>query len=148
MKIRFATVDDLPSIIDLGSQLHEESEFSGMDFDGNVIKETLSGLIDRQQFLVVAEDSNGCIAGAMAGSISRSWFGNDMVATDLALIVSKDSRGGLIAYRLVKYFIYWSKLAGVKQIRPGVSTGNKNAETLYERLGFKRCGSNYLMEGV
>lgn len=148
MKLRLATVNDLPDIVVLGRQLHEESTFASMDFDMEIVKETLTDLMNKNQFVVVAEDINGTVIGGMAGSVTQSWFGNDLIANDLSLFVRKDHRGGLIAYRLIQYFVHWARLAGAKQIRPGVITGNENAEALYERLGFKRCGSTYLMEGV
>lgn len=148
MKLRLATINDLPDLVVLGRQLHQESTFSAMDYDGEIVKESLADLINKNQFVVVAEDINGIVVGVMAGSVNQSWFGNDLIASDLVLLIRKDRRGGVIAVRLIQHFVHWAKLAGAKQIRPGVTTGNKNAEALYERLGFQRCGSTYFMEGV
>lgn len=148
MKLRLATVNDLPELVVLGRQLHQESTYSSMDYDDEIVKETLTDLMNKNQFVVVAEDINRSVVGVMAGSVRESWFGKDLIANDLVLLIRKDLRGGLIAYRLIKNFVLWAKLAGAKQIRPGITTGNENADTLYERLGFKRCGSTYFMEGV
>lgn len=148
MKLRLATVNDLPALCILGKELHDESTFKSMDFDPEILKESLTDLINKNQFLVVAEDINGDVIGVMAGSVTQSWFGSDSIANDLSLIVTKDRRGGLAAYRLIESFVKWAKLAGAKQIRPGVATGSSSADVLYERLGFKRCGSTYFMEGV
>lgn len=148
MKIRFATVDDIGKIINLGREIHDESTFSGMDYSGDIVRQTLTNLINERQFVVIAEDLDGAVIGAMIGYASMSWFGKDYVANDLSLAVRGDRRGGFIAYNLVKHFVKWARLAGAKQIRPSVATGNRNADSLYERLGFERCGSTYLMEGV
>ncbi|OZB46485.1 MAG: hypothetical protein B7X60_08535 [Polynucleobacter sp. 39-45-136] len=148
MKLRLATVNDLPDLVMLGKQLHQESTFSTMDYDGEIVKQSLTDLINKNQFVVVTEDINGIVIGVMAGSVTQSWFGNDLIASDLVLLVRQDRRGGLIAHRLIQHFVHWAKLAGAKQIRPGVTTGNESAQALYERLGFKRCGSTYFMEGV
>ena len=148
MKLRLATINDLPDLVLLGRQMHEESTFASMDFDMEIVKETLADLMNKNQFVVVAEDINGTVIGGMAGSVTQSWFGKDLIANDLALFIRQDHRGGLIAYKLIQHFVRWARLAGANQIRPGVTTGNKNAEALYERLGFKRCGSTYFMEGV
>ena len=148
MKLRLATVNDLPDIVVLRRQLHEDTTFASMDFDMEIITETITDLMNKNQFVVVAEDINGTVIGGMAGSVTQSWFGKDLIANDLSLFVRQDHRGGFIAYRLIQHFVRWARLAGAKQIRPGVITGNENAEALYERLGFKRCGSTYFMEGV
>jgi L-amino acid N-acyltransferase YncA len=147
MNLRLATIDDLPEICVLGRAMHEESSFAPMDFDNEVVKETLTNLMHKNQFVVVAEGTNGEIIGGMAGSVTQSWFGNDSVANDLCIFIHKDHRGGLLAVKLIKLFVQWAKLAGAKQIRPGVVSGNRTAESLYERLGFKRTGATFCMEG-
>lgn len=147
-RIRLATSDDLAEIARLGRLMHDESTFAPMDYDVDRVKETIGDLIDKKQFVVVAEDNNGDIVGGMAGMVTQSWFGSDMVANDLALFVAPDRRGGLLAARLIEAFVMWARLAGAKQIRPGVITGNAVAERLYARLGFARCGSTFVMEGV
>jgi L-amino acid N-acyltransferase YncA len=143
-----ATPDDLPAIVVLGRVMHEESSFAPMDYDVDRVKETISDLMNKSQFVVVAEDKNGEVIGGMAGMVTQSWFGNDMVANDLALFIHPDHRGSMLVVRLVKTFVHWAKLAGAKQIRPGVISGSRTAEALYDRLGFTRCGATFCMEGV
>lgn len=143
-----ATPDDLPAIVVLGRVMHEESSFAPMDYDVDRVKETISDLMNKSQFVVVAEGTNGEVIGGMAGMVTQSWFGNDMVANDLALFIHPDHRGGLVVVRLVKAFVHWAKLAGAKQIRPGVVSGSRTAEALYDRLGFTRCGATFCMEGA
>lgn len=148
MKLRMATPDDLPAIVVLGRVMHQESSFAPMDYDVDRVKETISDLMNKSQFVVVAEDTNGEVIGGMAGMVTQSWFGNDMVANDLAVFIHPDHRGGLLVVRLVKAFVHWAKLAGAKQIRPGVVSGSRTAEALYDRLGFTRCGATFCMEGA
>lgn len=148
MKLRMATVDDLPAIVMLGRVMHQESSFAPMNYDMDRVKGTISDLINKSQFVVVAEDTNGEVIGGMAGMVTQSWFGRDMVANDLALFVASDARGGMAAIKMMKAFVHWAKLAGAKQIRPGVTTGHARAEKLFERLGFARCGASFVMEGV
>lgn len=148
MKLRMATVDDLPALAVLGREMHETSSYAPMDYDPERLKETISELMNKSQFVVVAEDTNGEVIGGMAGMVTQSWFGRDMVANDLALFVTGDARGGMAAIKMMKAFVHWAKLAGAKQIRPGVTTGHARAEKLFERLGFARCGASFVMEGV
>lgn len=148
MKLRMATVDDLPVIVMLGRVMHQESSFAPMNYDMDRVKGTISDLINKSQFVVVTEDTNGEVIGGMVGMVTQSWFGRDMVANDLALFVAGDARGGMAAIKMMKAFVHWAKLAGAKQIRPGVTTGHERAEQLFERLGFARCGASFVMEGV
>lgn len=148
MKLRMATVDDLPAIVVLGRVMHQESSFAPLDYSVDRVKETISDLMDKSQFVVVAEDTNGEVIGCMAGMCTQSWFGSDMVANDLAIFIHPDHRGGMLAVKLIKTFVHWAKLAGAKQIRPGVVTGSRTAEALYDRLGFTRCGATFCMEGA
>lgn len=148
MNLRMATLDDLPAIVVLGRQMHASSTYAPMDYDPDRVKETVACLLDKSQFVVVAEDTNGQVVGGMLGTVTQSWFGQDMVANDLALFVSQDARGGMAAVRLLKAFVQWAKLAGAKQIRPGVTTGHVRAEQLFDKLGFTRCGASFVMQGV
>lgn len=148
MKLRMATHDDLADICVLGRVMHDESTFAPMNYDVNRVKETISDLIDKSQFVVVAEGTNGELIGGMAGMVTQSWFGSDMVATDLAVFIKPDQRGGMVAIKMMRAFVQWAKLAGARQIRPSVHTGDERAEKLFERLGFARCGASFVMEGV
>lgn len=148
MKLRLATMDDLPALAVLGREMHDTSSYAGMDYDADRLKKTITELMNKSQFVVVAEGTNGELIGGMLGMCTQSWFGRDMVANDLALFVTRDERGGMAAVKLIKAFVQWAKLAGAKQIRPGVTTGHERAEKLFERLGFARCGASFVMEGV
>ncbi len=147
MRIRLATTDDLNEMSDLGLDFHVNSTFSSMNYSKDDVEKTIRNLIENNQFVVVAESDNKEIIGVMLGLIEKSWFGKDFIASDLTLLVKKNFRGGLVAFRLVKSFIKWAKLAGASQIRPGVSSGNFEADVFYKRLGFLKCGSNFYMTG-
>ena len=148
MRLRLATVDDLPALCVLGRLLCNETSLAGMDFDNDKFKETVLDLIDKNQLVQVAEDTNGEVIGAMLCKVAPTWFGNDLIATEMGLFIHPGHRGGMLAVKMIKTFVRWAKLAGAKQIRPGVITGNDIAVGIYERLGFRRCGATFLMEGV
>ena len=148
MRLRLATPEDLPALCVLGRLMRDETTFAGMDFDNDRFKEAVQELIDKNQLVQVAEDKNGEVVGAMLCQVKPTWFGNDLIATELGLFIHPDHRGGALAARFIKTFVKWARLAGAKQIRPGVITGCDVAVKLYERLGFRRCGATFLMEGV
>lgn len=148
MKLRLATMHDLPAICVLGRIMHEESTFAPMDYDIDCVKDTIIDLMEKSQLVLVAEDTNGEVIGGILGKVTQTWFGKDMVANELGLFIHPDHRGGMLAVKLVKTFVAWARMAGAKQIRPGVISGCEVAELLYDRLGFRRCGATFLMEGV
>ena len=145
MKIRLATLDDLPKIAQLGRDMHEASTFSTLDYDAEIVKATIGRLINESQFVVVAENINGEVVGGMAGQVVPSWFGKDSVANDMAIFISPGERGGLRAVQFIEAFTLWAKLAGAKQVRPSVTTGHERAAELYEAMGFTRCGASFYM---
>ena len=148
MRLRMATVADLPAICVLGRAMHQESTFAPMDYDIDCVKETIADLMEKSQLVLVAEDTNGEVIGGILGKVTQTWFGKDMVANELGLFIHPDHRGGMLAVKLIKTFVTWARMAGAKQIRPGVISGCEVAELLYERLGFRRCGATFVMEGA
>jgi L-amino acid N-acyltransferase YncA len=145
MTIRLATLDDLPAISHMGREMHGASGFAGLDYDEDAVKATFARMIDQKQFVAVAEN-NGQIIGGMAGRVEKTWFGADSVAVDVALFVMPDQRGAMRAVEMINAFVHWSRLAGARQVRPGVTTGSIEAEKLYTQLGFARCGAQFMLD--
>lgn len=143
MKLRSGTLEDIPSLVELGRQMHGESSFAPMDFDGEVFGATLLSLIETGQFLVVAENESGDVVGGMLGVAYQSWFGKNLMVNDMGLCLRPDVRGGMTAARLIHAFVAWGEEKGAKQIRAGVTTRYEGAERLYEGLGFDRVGAAF-----
>jgi len=125
--------------------MHAESpRFSRLEFVGDKLRATLTQLLEAPGgFLWVAEHE-GRLIGGMAAVALPHWCSNDLVASDLALFVAPQHRGGLAVLRLVNRYRKWAQMemaAAIVQL--GVSTGVQTETTtlLFERLGFKRCGA-------
>ena len=142
MIVRNATNDDCSQIAALGGELPRISSLSPMDYDEAKTATSIASFIDQGQFVQVMDD--GLICGYLIGAAFPSWFGYDLIATDFAWYVSPGHKGSG-ALRMMRSFIKWCKAKGVKQIRPGVSTGDKRAVEIYKRLGFSTAGENLLM---
>lgn len=141
-RLRVATSADFPAMMELGREMHAQSNFAPMHFDPEKIAATAQGLLDESQFVVVAE-ADGEIVGYMLGMILPSWFGRDYVANDLNLYVRP--KHAMTAVKLIRAFVAWARMAGAKQIRPGVSTGSEAAQRLYEAYGFEPAGKAYVL---
>ena len=141
--IREATLEDIPALLALGQWMASESpRFSRLSFSRDRLTATLAQLIQSPQgFLWVAEEGGGMVGG-MAALIHPHWFSDDLVASDLALFMSPQARGGMAAARLLRHYKAWAMAHGAVLVQAGVSTGlrTENTAQLYERMGFERCG--------
>ena len=114
-----------------------------MDFSEVKAKHAVISFIEGGQFVMVI-DIDGEISGVMIGIVFPTWFGSDLIAVDIALYVKPECRG-FASVRLVKQFIAWAKDKGAKQIRPGISTGDKSDGRIYRSLGFKDLGESFYL---
>lgn len=141
--IRDATDDDVPALLALGRLMHAESpRFSRLDFSAPRLAGTLRGLIAGGQFMLVGTSDSGKILGGMAAMLLPHWCSDDLVATDLALFIAPEARGGLLPARLLSRYVRWARARGAVLIQAGVTTGVETETTarLYERTGLTRCG--------
>ena len=84
----------------------------------------------------------GQIVGLMVGFVSEPYFGPGCLASDLALFVPENVRGGLIAAALIRRFEAWAQARGASEVQLGITTGVHHDRTaaLYARLGFAPFG--------
>lgn len=147
--IRDATIADLPQLLDLGSQmLAEAPSFARLPFSARQLEATLTNLIAEPAGLVAVAEREGCIVGALVANAGMHWASEAVVACELALFVSADARGSLVAARLVARLKQFAHESGAALCRAGASTGvcNQLVVSLYERAGFKVCGTSLQFE--
>lgn len=144
IKIRTATRQDMPIIISLGRAMHAESRYHTLSFSPIKVASTFAQLMSGGGCVFVAEQDNEIIGG-IAGFISQPWYGVESVLNEIALFLSPEHRGGLVAARLIKAFVAWGKAQGCVLIQSGVVSGveQDRTEKLYQRLGGKLHGSLY-----
>lgn len=141
--IRKADADDIPSLVRLGREMHEEAPtFNIHDFDEEkLIALAHSPAMTEHGASFIAE-INGEAIGMFCGVVVPHYFGHTLMANDLCLFVTKPKRGGTAAYRLIKAFEAWAIAHGAVVLRFGISTGVEADKTLklYEKLGYKLEG--------
>lgn len=145
--IRAARHSDIPRIIELGTILHQTTDYAALDFDADKVGNFMSHLIAGAGVVFVSE-INGVVVGGMAGGIVDQWFNNDLIAYDYSIFVEPGRRNGVIAMRLVRAFEEWARLKGAKQIHMGIGTGVnvEGTSRLYESLGLKHFGPLFIKE--
>lgn len=88
----------------------------------------------------VSTNDRGVIVGFILGFCTEHYFTTEKIASDMAVYVLPEFRGGSHVARLIKGFANWAKSQGAKSVSLGISTGNdvERIAQLYEALGFKR----------
>ncbi len=143
LTIRMADTDDLPSLVRLGREMHQEAPtFNMLDFDEHKLVALFNspGMVEHGACFI-AED-NGEAIGMFCGVVVPHFFGHSLMANDLCLFITKSRRGGTAAYRLIKAFESWALAHGAAALRFGISTNVEPDRTLklYEKLGYKLEG--------
>lgn len=145
--VRAGTVDDIPALLVLGRAMHAESRFRTVRYVPERVEATLRAVLGGAGCIFVAERA-GEIVGGFVGLLVPYYFSDEKCASDLAIFVRPDRRGGILAASLIHAYIDWAREQGVRHVEIGVSTGVHPEKTgaLLERLGLKPQGGLYVME--
>lgn len=141
--IRPATLDDLPRLLALGRAMHAESRYSVLSYSADKVLNML--MLVMQRGLVLVAERDGQVIGGFAGIVEPHWFSTDLIATDLALFVEPNKRGGFAAAALVGGFLDWAEQRGAKMTDILINTGVRIEATakLFDRLGGTQAGLIY-----
>ncbi|EAB6210851.1 GNAT family N-acetyltransferase [Salmonella enterica subsp. enterica serovar Mississippi] len=140
--IRVAQLGDIPKIIELGRELHEESCYSSQQFDTDIAEQKIASLINGDGVVFLAEQ-DGVIIGGFAGGLSQQWFSKEKIAFDYSLFISKSCRHGITALKLIRAFEYWAKEVGASRVVIGITTKIHPEATarLYKAAGYQPSGN-------
>lgn len=145
-RIRPATREDLPALIEMGRQLHDESpRYQGMEFKPAKLErlfDSLQGTLLAQPGCVFVAERGDYIIGMTVGIIAERWFSDELYLTDLTMFVRPEHRGGSAFPKLVRALEGWAASEKITEIALGVSTEIHAQETsrMYERLGYRLAG--------
>ena len=123
----------------LGHLMKIEGAFVNCDWD----EQKLLNLFEQPNiFCVLGQNEGGEYVSFFLGMVCQQFFGNDWVATDLAMYVHPDYRGGSYFVRMTKEFEIWARNVGAKEIYLGQSTGIniEKTKSMFERLGYQPIG--------
>ncbi|WP_186187909.1 GNAT family N-acetyltransferase [Burkholderia gladioli] len=141
--IRDATVDDIPSLVELGARMAAESpRYRRLAFSGEKLAALFTRLIEWEDgFLMVAEH-DGEQVGVMAACVLEHWMSTDRVASEFGLFVLPEHRGRPSALRLARAYQSWARTRGAREITFGISTGVHVEQTarFYRAIGLVDAG--------
>ena len=89
MKLRVATVQDIPALVEFGESFIKESpNYQDRPYDNDKVADHFKSLI-KHGALFVAEE-NSVICGGFAGGISSDWFNGQKIAFDYVMYVKPE----------------------------------------------------------
>lgn len=141
---RYPDAGAMAEMIRLGREMHADSTYAHVPYDVDDMTQIMgNALACPERIYVAAAYRNGLVVGGMLGRIEPYYFNRAVkVASDMALYVTPDSRGGVGAKELIADFEAWARENGAVDVVLG-STASKTpaaAALLYERLGYGRLG--------
>lgn len=144
IKVRLGTLDDVPAIVALGAVMHAESpRFSRFPYSPEKVADVVATMLcNPKNVVIVADHSDQGIVGMFGGFIAEHYFSTAKYASDVAMFIHPDHRGGSVVVRVLKTFEEWAISQGAIEIAPGISTEVQADRTLqlYSRLGYRLSG--------
>ena len=131
---------DLPQILELGRQFHQESHFGDTQYDEVKVRMLLEKSLELPHKLFLAYDDQ--FQGVTLLQMGTQFFNNDLWAGDQAFYVTPNSRGSGLANELLQAGQTWAKQEGAAEFvifhNAGINTDT--ARKYYESKGFSLSG--------
>jgi hypothetical protein len=131
----------------MGKRMHGDSLFNAMEFNDEQV--TSIGMMARESdtmFLhVIVDVEQDVPVGMLLATLSPSFFGKDLVANDLLLLIEDEHRGhcGSALKEITSRYKNWAFHKGAKRVYLATSTGLMAEKTkeAYEACGFRQVGT-------
>lgn len=148
MKIRFATLDDIPAFVEMARTFHSLTRFREYDYNPERVAANLGAVIENPRgthCFFVAEDSDGKPVGGLIGCVESHFFSDRLVASLIHYDVLPEKRMGGAALKLLTAFKKWAENRGAFEISAGVNSGTDldRMDSFLRKLGFQLTGGNY-----
>jgi GNAT superfamily N-acetyltransferase len=142
MNIRLAKPDDMPAVFELAERGYRESRYNRYPLRPEKFQ-NLADLAEAEPdsvLCVVAEETG--IIGMLCAIVTEHYFADMVYATNLALYVDPDSRGKLVAPKMIRGFERAARVRGVDEIMLGATFGVESDRTLrlFNALGYETIG--------
>ena len=129
----------------IGRQMHADSIYRDLPFDENKTEKQLALCnidVPERYFKLAIRD--GEVLGGMLGCVKRSFFCDELFASDMGWWVAESHRGSCAALKLLDDFVEWAQSKGARKVMVGQSTGRNIEQTtkLYQHCGFRIIGYN------
>lgn len=148
MTIRFATLADLPALVEGGSRMHALTRFRSQPFNSQKVAQAFSDLITRgagKYAFMVATNGDGHIVGALIGVMEQQIFSDGFTASVMHIDVLPEARMGGYGVRLLKAFEQWANNRKAIEIYFGVNSDTEveMLERFAVKMGYRNVGGNF-----
>lgn len=148
MTIRFATLADVPVLVEGGSRMHALTRFRSQPYDAQRVAQAFVDLITQGQnkyAFLVAVSADGRVVGALIGVLEQQIFSSALTASVMHFDVLPEARMGGYAPRLLNAFETWSTNRGAIEVVFGVNSGvdSERIGRFAKKMGFEAIGANY-----
>lgn len=147
MKILFAQSGDIPTVLAMGQAMLAESRFDRYGVNEEKLVAAIDTMINNsgKACLLLAERTDGEIAGMLAGYVTDYFFSDATVAQDRWFYVKPEYRGSSAAVKLLVAFRRWAENRQVNELSINMSVGIDMARfnKFMTHMGFGCCGSNF-----
>ena len=151
MPVRAIEPKDIPEVLSLGYQMHQESTYRQFDYDENKFGRLLYHYMSSptQRFAYVSTRGHD-VTGVFLGSIDAHYFGNDKIASDTLWYVTPKTRGSRAGIQLLRAYENWAKRQGASAIYVGISSGITPERTgnMMQKLGYDVAAGNFKLRVV
>lgn len=149
MAIRFAKLDDVPSLVEGCARMHAITRFRNHPFNARKVEKSFASLITQGQgkyVFLVAAHADGQIVGALIGVMEQQIFSDAYTASVMHIDVLPEARMGGYALRLLRAFEKWAGNRGALEIAFGVNS-DADADLVGRfaiRTGYRKVGENFV----
>jgi len=150
MNLRPAIVEDVKNIVLLGSTMHQEGIYKSFPYDlQKCAVMAMEYIRNPNKLLLVALNEDSQMVGMFFGYMTQHYFGPTVIAVEQLLYIVVNSRGGRLAFRIMKAFEKWAVAQGAQSLVFGQSNNGANDkwDTFCSRLGYSKIGATY-MKGI
>lgn len=148
MKIRFATLDDIPVFVELAPRFQEHTRFRSYQFNPERITANLRAVVENPRgthCFFVAEEAAGKPVGCLIGCAERHFFSDQVVASVIQYNLLPENRMGGAGLKLLTAFKKWAENRGAFELAVGINSGTdlRQMDNFLRKLGFQMTGGNY-----
>jgi len=147
--IRFATLQDVPALVEGGSRMHALTRFRHQPYNAQKVAQAFVDLITQGQgkyVFLVADSGDGKVAGALIGVMEQQIFSDAWTASVMHYDVLPEARMGGHGVRLLKAFEQWARNRKAFEITFGINSGVEldKLGRFATRLGYAKVGENFV----
>src|SRR3990167_2425676 len=134
MTIRFARVEDIPQIVEVGYEIQRLSRFGQLyAFDHKRVTQQVNSIIqigqdkNKTHCLLVAVNRHNKVAGILIGTTEQHMFSDQIVASIVIIGVLQEYRMSGAGMRLLSAFRKWAENRGAVELYAGINSGTNLA---------------------